>query len=311
MELLMKVFVTGGSGFLAQQFIDLARQGGQQVVSYDVVKPRDESAGTSIEGDITDRQAVLAALQTHQPDIVVHLATVLSDVCEKDPELGTRVNCVGTANVFQAAHQAAVRRVVYASSVAVFTTGTSEVLGDDRPIAPEGVYGATKAYGELLAAAMSMQSGSPEYLGLRFGWIYGAGRDRGWRALQQVIDDFLSGKAEIRFPDFSGANDWTFVTDAATTLLHCLSSPPPSVRAYNVAGDYRHVRDAVKHLQRRFPGTAAIPFEADFPPTAWEFRCDRLLSEVGYRPETSLESGLDRMILARGLQISETDGSCS
>src|SRR5215475_9052055 len=54
---------------------------------------------------------------------------------------------------------------------------------------------------------MSMQSGSPEYLGLRFGWIYSAGLDRGWRALQQVIDDFLFGKAEIRFPDLSVSHD--------------------------------------------------------------------------------------------------------
>jgi len=307
----MKVLVTGGSGFLAQQFIELARQGGHQVVSFDIVEPQKESADVWILGDITDRQALLGALHSHQPEIVVHLATVLTDVCANDPELGTRVNCVGTASVFQAAHEAGVRRVIYASSVAVFTTGTSEILGDNRPIAPAGAYGATKAYGELLAAALSQQWGAPEYLGLRFGWIYGAGRDRGWRVLQQTIDDFLSGKTEVQFPDFSGANDWTFVADAAATILHCLASPKPSVRAYNVAGNYRHVRDAVKHLQRRFPGTTAIPYEAEFPPTAWEFQCDRLFHEIGYRPETSLESGLDKMILARGLQISETDGSCS
>src|SRR5499425_178479 len=216
----MKVLVTGGSGFLARQFIELARQGGHQVASYDIVEPQKESADVWILGDITDRQALLGALHSHQPEIVVHLATVLTDVCANDPELGTRVNCVGTANVFQAAREAGVRRVIYASSVAVFTTGTSSDRGDLRPIMPANVYGATKAYGEQLAAALMRQGAAPEYLGLRFGWIYGAARDRGWRDLQQMIEDFLSGKTEIRFPNYGAPNDWTFVDDASRTILH-------------------------------------------------------------------------------------------
>jgi len=299
----MKILATGGSGFLAQRFIDLSHSSGHEVVNFDIVAPRADIPAKSIQGDITDVQAVSAAFQSHRPEIVVHLATVLTDVCAADPKLGTRVNCVGTANVFQAAREAGVRRVIYASSVAVFTTGTSSVRGDDRPIMPANVYGATKAYGEQLAAALLRQGDGPEFVGLRFGWIYGAARDRGWRDLQQMIEDFLSGKTEVRFPNYRAPNDWTFVTDAARTILHCLASSTPSVGAYNVSGDYRHVLDAVRHLQRRFPGTQAIPFEATLPPSAWEFQCDRLEKEVGYRPRTSLEEGLDQMIAARGLKL--------
>src|SRR5215472_15838846 len=67
-KLSMKVLVTGGSGFLGQQFIELARQGGHQVVSYDIVEPQKESADVWILGDITDRQALLDALHSHQPE---------------------------------------------------------------------------------------------------------------------------------------------------------------------------------------------------------------------------------------------------
>src|SRR5215471_4007206 len=296
----MKIFVTGGSGFLAGQFIHLAHRSGHQASNFDIVAPRAEIPATSIIGDITERRAVSAALQSHPPDIVVHLATVLTDVCAADPELGTRVNCVGTANVFQAAREAGVRRVIYASSLAVFTSGTNSDRGDLRPIMPANVYGATKAYGEQLAAALMRQGAAPEYLGLRFGWIYGAARDRGWRDLQQMVDDFLSGKAEVRFPNYGAPNDWTFVTDAARTILHCLTSMTPTVVAYNVSGDYRHVRDAVRHLLHRFPGTRAIPVDMVLPPSAWEFQCDRLEKEVGYRPMTGLEEGLDQMIRKMG-----------
>jgi len=296
----MKILVTGGSGFLARQFIELANRGAHEVVSYDIVALPTNIPAKSILGDITDHQAVLSAFQSYRPGIVVHLAAVLTDVCAANPELGTRVNCVGAANVFQAARESGVRRVIYASSVAVFTAGTSNVKGDDRPIIPANVYGATKAYGEQLATALSQQGGDTEYLGLRFGWIYGAARDRGWRDLQQMVDDFLSGKAEVRFPNYGAPNDWTFVTDAARTILHCLTSMTPTVAAYNVSGDYRHVRDAVRHLLRRFPGTRAIPVDMVLPPSAWEFQCDRLEKEVGYRPMTGLEEGLDQMIRKMG-----------
>jgi nucleoside-diphosphate-sugar epimerase len=125
-----------------------------------------------------------------------------------------------------------------------------------------------------------------------------------------MIDDFLSGKEEVQFPDYAAPNDWTFVEDAAKTILHCLTSPVPTVGAYNVSGDYRHVRDAVAHLQQRFAGTRVVPAAAELPPSAWEFQCDRLEREVGYRPRTSLEDGLDEMISARGgkgirLEVSE------
>jgi len=296
----MKLLVTGGSGFLVRRFIALAHRSGHEVTSYDIVESKTKIPATLVFGDITDGDAMRSAVRQHAPEIVVHLATVLTDVCAADPVLGTRVNCLGTANVFQAAHEIGVRRVIYGSSVAVFTAGTSGRRGDDRPIVPANVYGATKAYGEQLAATLARQWGAPEFLGLRFGWIYGAARDRGWRDLQRMIDDFLSGKEEVQFPNYAAPNDWTFVEDAAKTILHCLTSPTPTVRAYNVSGDYRHVRDAVTHLQQRFPGTRAVPIEAELPPSAWEFQCDGLEREVGYRPQTCLEDGLDEMIFWRG-----------
>ena len=51
----MKIFVTGGSGFLAGQFIDLAHRSGHQVSNFDIVAPRAEIPATSIIGDITER----------------------------------------------------------------------------------------------------------------------------------------------------------------------------------------------------------------------------------------------------------------
>ncbi|WP_352544763.1 NAD-dependent epimerase/dehydratase family protein [Mesorhizobium sp. M0078] len=87
----MKVFVTGGSGFLAQRFIELARRGGHQIICYDTSN-QGRRAEMWILGDITDHEALVAAMQSHQPEIVVHLATVLSDVCENDPVVGTGVN---------------------------------------------------------------------------------------------------------------------------------------------------------------------------------------------------------------------------
>ncbi|WP_077068205.1 NAD-dependent epimerase/dehydratase family protein [Ensifer aridi] len=141
----MKVFVTGGSGFLAQQFIKMALAEGHEIRSFDIAEPKEDHGEEWISGDITDSEALETALQVHKPDTVVHLATVLTDVCANDPGRGTRVNCLGTANAFHAAYKTGVGRVIYASSVSALVPEGCDIKGDGRPLGPVSPYGATKA----------------------------------------------------------------------------------------------------------------------------------------------------------------------
>jgi nucleoside-diphosphate-sugar epimerase len=286
----MRILITGGAGFLGQAVAARARAAGHAVTTVD-------RGGADHDCDIGNTAAVEAVVIETMPDAVVHLAAMLTDGAAADPVAATRVNALGTAAVFAAALKVEAKSVVYASSVAAVGI-CPEGSGDAVPLAPQTVYGVTKAFGEHLARAMSIGRDAPAFVALRFGWIYGPGRERGWRVAQDVIERFARGDQKILYPDFHEATDWTYIDDAAEIVLRAVERPPSGFSAFNVVGDRRRIADMVAHLCRRFPGVRAEPVPASTPASGWGIRNDGLEAALGFVPDTRLEDGLDGMLAA-------------
>jgi UDP-glucose 4-epimerase len=284
----MRVLITGGAGFLGRAFAAHARAAGHEVTTTDVAR-------ADVVCDLDDPAEVWAMVTKASPEVVVHLAAMLTDASATNPVRATQINALGTAAVFDAAMRAKVGRIVYASSVAAVGP-CPEGSGDDVALNPATVYGATKAFGEHLARAISALPGAPGFVILRFGWIYGLGRDRGWRVAQEVIERFARGETDITYPDFKEAMDWTYVDDAAEVLTRAIDRPLPAFAAFNAVGDRRTMAEAVQHLQRRFPQARATAVPATSPASGWGLRNDGLAAALGYAPSTRLEDGIDRMV---------------
>ena len=287
----MRTLVTGGAGFLGQAFAARTRGAGHEVTTVD------RGGAADIQCDVTDVPALAAAMAKVKPEAVVHLAALLTDAAAGDPAAAVRVNIGGTAAVFAAARAAAVRRVVYASSVAAVGP-CAEGSGDDVALRPQTVYGVTKAAGEHLCRALSALDGYPASVALRFGWVYGPGRERGWRVAQEVVERFARGDRRVVVPDFPGPIDWTYVDDAAEVLLRALAAPLPRFAALNVVGDRRTIRDAVAHLQLRHPGVEVERETVAVPASGWTLRNDGLGPALGFVPAMRLEDGIDAMLAA-------------
>jgi nucleoside-diphosphate-sugar epimerase len=286
-----KVLVTGGCGFLGAAFVAKARTAGHAVVTADVLPEADRTL------DASDADAIAACVAEVRPDVIMHLAAGLTDAGERDPVGTTRLNALGTAAIFTAAEAARCERVMYATSISAVgpTLGPTR---DDARLNPGNVYGATKAFCEHLAAAMSTRAHAPAYLGLRFGYVYGPGRVRGWRDVQGIIERARAGERSFTFPDYPDPLDWTWIDDAAEVLLRAAERPLPRNAVANVVGDKRHVRDAVAHLCRRMPDLRVEGVPAKTPPAAWGLVNDGLERLLGYVPTTTLEEGIDRMLAA-------------
>ena len=247
--------------------------------------------------DVTDAPAMVDAVAKARPEVIVHLAALLTDAAADDPAAAVRINVGGTAAVFAAGRQSAVSRIVYASSVAAVGPCADD-SGDDVALRPRTVYGATKAAGEHLCRALSALDGYPACVALRFGWVYGPGRKRGWRVAQEVVECFARGDRHVVVPDFPGPIDWTYVDDAAEVLLRAVTSPLPRYASFNVVGDRRTMRDAVAHLQLRHPGVQVEPQAVALPASGWTLRNDGLEAALGFAPATRLEDGIDAMLAA-------------
>src|SRR5262249_41847680 len=128
----MRVLITGGYGFIGAWIIRNLLARGDEVWVFDLredarrlrlILPESEVAKvTFVRGGVTDLKALSAAITAHEISHVIHLAGLQVPTCRADPMLGAKVNVLGTLAVFEAvkAAGAQIRRLVYASSAAVF-----------------------------------------------------------------------------------------------------------------------------------------------------------------------------------------------
>jgi len=99
---------------------------------------------------------VAESLVADRPDVIYHLAAIVSGEAEADFEKGYRVNLAGTQRLFEAVRHVGYRpRIVFASSIAVFGAPFPDIIGEDCAVAPLTSYGTQKAIGELLLADFS------------------------------------------------------------------------------------------------------------------------------------------------------------
>ena len=171
------VLITGAAGRIGSSLTrDLA--GRYELSLTDVRSPTDTHGLPFAEADIADLEAMRRLCQG--VDTVVHLAADPS--MEATWESLLPRNLVGLYNIFQAAHEARCRRVIFASSVnAVFGYPKDVQVRTDMPVRPLNLYGASKAWGEAVACFYADQRGLSGIC-LRFGVFHGVSNNR-WKRL--------------------------------------------------------------------------------------------------------------------------------
>jgi nucleoside-diphosphate-sugar epimerase len=161
----LKVFITGGGGFLGYRLaLRLLERGAlagadgkpvpiAQIKLFDAAFPSNPDARLQcVKGDLAEPGAVAAALDA-DTSAVFHLAAVVSAGAEADFDLGYRVNLDGTRLLLEACRRLkSPPRLVYSSSIAVFGGNLPEVLDDSTTSTPQISYGAQKVIGEYLVA---------------------------------------------------------------------------------------------------------------------------------------------------------------
>jgi len=160
----LKVFLTGATGRVGRVFAPAFRELYQLRSLYRRPAPDDP---TAVLGDLQDRDKLRSAMDGF--DVLVHLAALSHDapfVEELVP-----ANIVGAYNIFQAAKEAGVRRIVYASTCHVVHVKTApHTIDADDPLQPDSMYGASKAFGEVLGRFYHDRFGI-EFAAIRIGWL--------------------------------------------------------------------------------------------------------------------------------------------
>ncbi|MEO8586796.1 MAG: SDR family oxidoreductase [Acidobacteriota bacterium] len=302
------VLVTGGAGFIGSHLVDaLVERGAKVRVLDNFFTGRRENLARSlgridvVEGDIRDFDACRRACDGAQ--FVFHEAALGSvPRSMKDPATTMAVNATGTANVFAAARDAGVRRVVYASSSSVY--GDSDVLPkregqEGRPLSP---YALSKVIDEQLAETFVRCFGM-EIVGLRYFNVFGPRQDPSGpyaAVIPRWLAALASGKAPVIFGDGEQSRDFTYVADAARANLLAAEAPGSAGgRVYNIAGGERTTLLRLAQLLGELTGKSSKPVheplrQGDIPHS---FADLTLASEhLGYVPTYSLATGLKKCL---------------
>lgn len=300
----MSTLIVGGGSFIGAYVMrDLLRRG-ELVVAYDrdvrdnavhrILKPEEVSRIAFVQGDVLDFIGLLQVARQHDARDIVHLAAALIPTCEAEPALGVRVNVDGFNHVLEVARTVAARRVVWASSIAVYGPQASYAgePDEDAPHRPTTVYGACKSINEYMAEHYFRAFGV-DSIGLRFTVVYGPGRMRGalaYRLGRELIEKPAYGEP-ARVPAGDALVNWQHVEDAAQAVLLSLRLLAPAhSRVFNTGGDALRVRDAAAVVKQLLP-TAIIEVESGQGEGIARLSIERAQRELGYAPRYDFATG--------------------
>ena len=232
----MRVFVTGGAGFIGSYICEILLQNGAEVVAFD-----DFSTGQNridgaeiVEGDVRNFDEVLSAMSgcTH----IAHLAAMASvPASVANPALSEAINLQGTLNVIEAAHQVGVKRIVFSSTAAVYGNTT------ELPVTESTVTQCQSPYAEdKLAAEVAILHSGIEAISLRYFNVHGPRQDPNG-AYAAVIPVFIQMLMDKKSPTIFGTGeatrDFVSVFDVAELNLKALTTENEAAlgEVYNVA----------------------------------------------------------------------------
>jgi len=300
----MSTLVVGGGSFIGAYAIRELLREGTAVVAYDldvrdnavhrILEPAELGRIRFVQGDVLDLVGLLHAAREHDVRDIVHLAAALIPTCEAQPALGVRVNVDGFNHVLEVARVVGARRVVWASSIAVYGPQSAYAgePDEDAPHLPTTVYGSCKSLNEYMAAHYARAFGV-DTIGLRFTVVYGPGRMRGalaYRLGQELIEKPAHGQP-ARVPAGDGLVNWQHVEDAAQAVLLALRHPGPTrSRVFNTGGETLRVRDAAAIVRRLVPG-AQIEVEPGGTEGIARLSIERARKDLGYTPRYDFAAG--------------------
>jgi len=325
-----KFLVTGAAGFIGFHLAKRLLADGQTVVGLDNVNDyydvslkqarlailQREQNFRFVRADLADRPALEALFEKECPEIVIHLAAQAGvRYSITNPHVYVESNLAGFMNILEGCRHHQVRHLVYASSSSVYGANTKMPFSvHDNVDHPVSLYAATKKANELMAHSYASLYKLP-CTGLRFFTVYGP-----WGRPDMALFLFTRAILENRpidvFNEGLMKRDFTYIDDIIEGVVRVAAKipipnpswsgdrPDPSssfapYRLYNIGNNNPVLLlDFIRALEQRLGKTARknfLPMQAGDVPASFA-DVDDLMADVGFKPATPVEAGIDRFV---------------
>ena len=301
----MKYLITGGAGFIGSHIARALLEQGADVRVLDNFSSgkRENLTGLDVEileGDLRDASTVTRAVQG--VEVIFHEAAFVSvpESMEK-PQECLDVNVTGTSTLFEAARKAGVRRVVIASSAAVYGDSDAMPLVENTPLKQLSPYAVSKRIDEMYAELFTNQFGL-EVAALRYFNVYGPRQrpDSMYAAAVPIfIRRMLDNKPITVYGDGGQTRDLINVRDVVQANLLASQHPAAPGQIFNVCtGVETRILDLLDILYELFPNA---PKHIHAEPRAGDIYRSigtpkKIKDTLGFDPKVTLAEGLKEAV---------------
>ena len=248
------ILLTGAAGCIGSWVMALCSKAGVPIIAFDLSEDKsrlkllmsDEEIAKIkwLANDIADTQAVAEAVKNNNICAIIHLAALQVPFCAADPIAGAKVNVVGTVNILEEARRYNLKRLVYASSIAVHGA-----LHESKYLST--LYGAYKLCDENIAKVYYQDWNVPSIC-IRPGIVYGVGRDQGMTSKTTVATLAAAANTPYTIP-FSGPTSALHAGEVAAAIIKSVSKEREGSKVFDMNGIYTTVEEWVKILHKIQP----------------------------------------------------------
>lgn len=296
------VLVTGGNGFIGSHVVDLLLD--KKFPTFVVDNLFGSNFGqlihtnrgaTNIYGDVSNYRFLSSIIEKNNISSIIHLAANANvPLSHHEPQVDFQYNAKGTFNVLDLAVKHKVKKVIFASSAAIYGEPQYTPIDEQHPLEPISNYGVTKLYGEKLGFAYC-KTYSLNFTAIRIFNTYGPRQPR-----YVLYDLLLKLKRDSNFLEVLGTGeqirDYNFVKDTAKAFLLALESEKSAGQAYNLSGgnpisikqlvemtcSILNLKPAIRYTGESWAGDIKTLIGAK----------NKISDQMGWSPEYSIEQGL-------------------
>lgn len=308
-----RVFVTGADGFIGSHLTERLVRDGHDVTalciynsngSFGWLDALARARPTNLRlvlGDIRDAGFLESSIAGHQT--VLHLAALIAiPYSYVAPRSYFETNCLGTLNVAQACLKAGVERLVSTSTSEVYGTARTVPICEEHPLQGQSPYSASKISADMVIDS-HVRSFSLPAVTLRPFNTYGP-RQSLRAVLPTIIGQLVQGRRELHLGNLDATRDFNFVDDTVEAFLAVAAGNDELIGQTFNAGSGREIAigDVARLIGRLMGVEISIRVEdARLRPERSEVQrlladSRRLMVATGWRPRTTLEEGIGRLI---------------
>jgi UDP-glucose 4-epimerase len=304
----MKIFVTGGVGFIGHHLVSSLLQERNKVTIYDNLKNSSNENVTLLKkqgakflkGDIGNYKLLLKSITGF--DLVIHLAAEI-DVQEsiRSPDIVHQVNVTGTLNLLRACVAQSVKNVIAPSSAAVYGNQKDLPISENSQTIPLSPYGATK-----LAMENYMQAFAHSYdlncISLRLFNVYGIGQSDAYAGvITQFMNNIKKKKPLVIFGDGSNTRDFVAIDDVVDAFQKSIKKiEGKKGNIYNIAsGKYVSIKELAELMLEISDIKLPIIHQKARKGDIEHSQVSIWLAKkyLGYFPKVKLRNGLQQLLI--------------